>query len=186
MSLIIFKDKVLYADRSGVETQPLKRFVSIKKLYTHPDLTFALATVGSVLRHESEEFKEFIKYLHDHLKVLDRLTEGLIYFPLSKFRIENSWFVITKKHFYVSVPVYKLGDYQGFNLVRQEITEEYYTGGSGCHIATTFLELKKPIKEVFHKTSILESDMFPTEIDSVKMNSLKPFQYPRQKLFIDQ
>lgn len=184
MSLIIFKDETLCADRSGVELEPLRRFVEFKKLYIHPDRSFALATTGSVMRMESPEFKEFIDYLYQHLRVLDELIEGSIPFPSSKFKMENRWFVITKKHFYVSVPTKTGEEINGFDLTRVDRTEDYYVGGSGCYTASVFLDLKFPIAEVFHKTSLIESEMFPTVIDCVTMKSLKPFRQNKIKFLI--
>lgn len=173
MSLIIYKDNVIYSDRSGIQNYPQNRFSEMKKLYVHKTKHYAFVVTGNELSFESDGFQIFAGWLEKELSDIENEHLDSKKFESVPLDHSNVFLILTKNNIYTL----RMNDEQ--DLVDNELLKlnsaETHVTGSGCYVAHVFLELGKPIEDVFKLTAKYDSDMFETCVDNFAQKDLISF-----------
>lgn len=180
MSIILYSNGVLYADRSAVSgSDDSPYFTEINKLYVDKGKLFAAAFVGDELDFESDNFKAFVKLLKVKLHATESLTEAssFITFPYDDM-MANPGIIITKERVYEGKP-------DNIKEKESKVKTDYMLlsyssrirllNGTGQHSTEAGVTLGLSDIDAVKLSGEVCAAMYPTEIDTFKMEDLKPF-----------
>ncbi len=179
MSLILYNNGVLYADRASVtQTNGQAYFTEIDKLYVDKSKLFAIAFVGDEVDFASDNFKTFVKLLKVKLHSTEQLDEAssCIRFPYNDM-MTNPSIIITKNRVYQ-------GKADNVKDTDTPIKTDYLLlswspklrllDGTGKHSAEMGIILGLSDLDSVKLAGRVCSAMYPTEINMFKMEDLKP------------
>ena len=189
MSLILYNNNVLYADRAAVSSaNELAYFTEINKLYVDKSKYFAMAFVGDEVDFNSDNFKAFIKLLKVKLHSTEHLDEAssCLKFPYDDMMLNPS-IIITHNRVYQGKPDnVKNKD----SLIKTDYLVLGYSpklrlrDGTGQHSAEVGIILGLSDLDAAKLASKVCVAMYPTKIDTFKMSDLKPFPAKLPKTWV--
>lgn len=173
MTICLYADRTLYADRAGISLNHPMFFTEMKKIYLDGSKCFAIANTGEPFTQDRTFFLGVAR-LYICLQMADSSDSDIAVNEkhLGAFIGERQCIVVTRNKVYGN-------RYKG-NLAAIDMSSPYAVG-SGNAYATIALQAGKSPLEAMKISSLTDSVSHLTEIDSVKMSDLKPFPKPTVK-----
>ena len=173
MSLVIYHNRALYADRAGHSKELRPEFFEMRKFFVDPEGRFALAFTGSELDLAGFEATSTYESLVESLKQIEGIPAGQFLLPVGLSQFDGTLFLMTASQLFVArceestAPVF----FKPLN------PNQAFFSGSGESIARGILDAvpDKSIHEVIRLTGRISSTMFPTQIDWIGMDDLLSF-----------
>lgn len=179
MSLIIYKDNYLYADRSGISEVPGTVYLAeMNKLFIPKHKKYALAYSGNEIDFTSKAFSSINKNVLKALKELNLISGIQTKIELPKPYNNSTFIILTLLSTYVIVkeePFDGIPDLTTTSVPMTKINnKDFWSGGSASLLANALLASNKSVERIYELAAKFSTAMFKTEIDKVHRSQLKP------------
>lgn len=173
MTICLYANRTLYADRAGISLNNPIVFTEMKKIYIDSSKCFAIANTGQSFSLDRAFFVDIAR-LYFCLQMADAGDSDITVNEnhLGKLIGDRQCIVVTRNKVYGT-------RYKG-NLEAVDMSSPYAVG-SGSVYASIALQAGKSPLEAIRISSLTDAVSHLTEIDSVKMSDLKSFPKPEIK-----
>ena len=173
MSLIIYNDGIVYADRSGVDFVRESVMVSeLKKCYIPKNRMYGIASVGAEIDFQSKAFQYFNRRLLKVLRAMEIVKgdEGKI--ELYNEIRNNSFIVMTAESVYSIDRTEETTDV--VSTIKRMPNNMPIILGSGIMVGEALMACGYDIPTIYEMAARHCISMHPTEIDHIFREELEP------------
>lgn len=176
MSLIVYYQDALYADRSGVaHTDELSHFVEINKMFVSRDKTFAFAYTGVEFIRTDVFFKNFVRLLKRKLKEISAIEGSLTFkLPANSYAVNNALLIMTHDKVYTGKFELNEEEKTCYFVLKQLDKKLFYALGSSTRIAHFCYAAGCSIEEIYKAAAQVSECMIMSPLDTIMASQLKP------------
>lgn len=163
MTICVYHNRTLYADRAGVAVSRPSFFIEVKKLFISKCSRLAIAISGPTVKLD-KDFDKFLSLLVKTVKEQDHLNKDIrIDGKISDFLENRTVILITNRAAFAS------GD---GNFKPLDLTIPCATGSGFDYAMIALMSGKEPL-EAMRISSCVDPVSFLTDVDSVSMDELR-------------